>query len=73
MRGSAWAQRKVQCPFWLGDSRTTIRCEGPFDGARINLVLMGENGVRRHEEIFCADKWENCEICDMIKRAKYED
>lgn len=73
MRASWWAQVYVKCPFFRGDSHHSIRCEGPFDGAGIYLTMPSAEEVRKHEEIFCAEAWEKCEICRMIRAAKYDD
>ena len=71
MKASLWAQRNVKCPFFRGDSATTVKCEGPFDGSKVILVL--SEGARKHEEIFCAEHYRKCEIYRMVMEAKYEE
>ena len=70
MTQSKWARTHVRCPLWRGNEARRIGCEAPFDGATI-LLQQGEKNTRRHMEIFCCKRYENCEIFRMVIENKY--
>ena len=62
----------VTCPFFRGHTVTDIGCEGITDETTIRLLFKNKQSRNRHEEIFCADKYTNCELYRAIME-KYEE
>lgn len=64
----------VKCPFYLTETRTCISCEGFCDACKnIRIGFNSGRDLKRHKEIFCKNKYANCEIYNAINTAKYED
>ena len=63
----------MKCPFWRWDYVRCVACEGPFDGTGVHLTFEELEEQKKHMELFCADKFEYCEIYRMVKEAKYDE
>lgn len=63
---------EVKCPFYQNVAMKSITCEGITEDC-VTKVLFNTPQLRdEHCNIFCTNKYENCEIYQMLWR-KYED
>lgn len=60
----------AKCPFFVGDSRTAVRCEGGAQGRIIIQKFASEEEKRRFQKRYCFDESCWCEIAALI-REKY--
>lgn len=63
----------IKCPLFKKiKGGTVIVCEGPYDGClSISLAHQNKIEMKKQCNIFCCDKFCNCEIYRMICDAKY--
>lgn len=73
MGQGSWKKGYVQCPFYVGDGKKSILCEGIFDRSRVASTFRRRADFHRQLEIYCCGCWEKCEIAVAIKEAKYPD
>lgn len=70
-------EKKIRCPFFRKEDRQRhkIVCEGLGDAASIswNFDSRDERQRIRQMEIFCQDRYPNCEVYRMIRESKYDD
>ena len=62
----------AKCPFFFSCAKLTITCEGITDSCRLKLSFVDEKEKNRHREIFCDNRYNYCEIYQMLEK-KYED
>lgn len=63
----------AKCPFYRRKEKQKIVCEGPYDDCLSLIQTFGSNVNRDKQlEIFCGDRYKNCEIYRMIMESKYE-
>ena len=62
----------VKCPFYKGSNEKKISCEGITDDCIIILSFNSKAKRDIQKEIFCNQKYKNCEVCRMLLE-KYED
>lgn len=62
----------IRCPYFRMHSAMEIGCEGIVEGTTLRLAFMTGAGRNRHEDIFCAAKYENCELFRAISE-QYEE
>lgn len=62
-----------QCPFFLFAGRKSVGCEGITEDCFVRLVFKSEEKTKEHKEIFCEERYKNCEIYRMLMREKYEE
>lgn len=71
-----WREGKVRCPFFRREDRQKhkIVCEGLGDAKSMSWNFANEDERQRIRqlEIFCQDRYENCEVYRMIHNSKYE-
>ena len=73
MSGS-YIQSDVICPFYKYDNgQTNIICEGITDECSTALAFRTRAAFKKHIELFCCEKYKNCEIARAIVDAKYID
>ena len=67
-------QKYVICPFFRKDDQNGRRivCEGITTGSTIEQRFGSEADYRLHLEVFCCDRFRNCEICEILLK-NYED
>ena len=73
---NSWLRSSVVCPFFLADdSKRTIRCEGPVDNSRLDLIFDTKEQMRFHMEGWCSSEkaCEKCEIYQMLIEKYRED
>lgn len=63
----------VKCPFFLSSSKRTISCEGITDDCTTTLNFSSREKRNAQLRIFCADKYEYCEIYRMLEEMYEED
>lgn len=63
---------RIRCPFFRGHTSRDIGCEGLSEETSIRLIFPGKSARDRHEEIFCINRFENCELYRAILE-KYEE
>ena len=72
-----WREKVALCPFFLReDSRThKIICEGLGDAECMAWYFRKKDERQRIRqlEIFCQDRYQNCELYRMIRESKYDD
>jgi hypothetical protein len=62
----------IQCPFFKELAKKGVSCEGLTDDSIIKLWFSSPKSLDLHTEIFCCNRYQNCEIYRMLE-AKYED
>ena len=62
----------VKCPFYLRLSEQSITCEGITDNCVTKTIFNSKKEKRKHRNIFCCNKYQNCEIYGMLEK-KYEE
>jgi hypothetical protein len=65
-RASGWGAVNVQCPFWKGETRRAVVCEGLLAGERIRRIFPGQEGKRRLMEARCCRDYERCQIFQLV-------
>ena len=68
---STYETAEFKCPFFEKDEPYAITCEGVTDASRISVRFTRRADRNRQAEIFCKNKYENCEIYRMLMM-KYE-
>ena len=63
---------EVKCPFYQNVAIKSITCEGITDDCVTKILFTTSQLRGEHCNIFCTNKYENCEIYQMLWR-KYED
>jgi len=62
---------RILCPYWVAHSRHEIHCDWVEDESRLILRYKHSRDRQRQEDVFCAGKWDHCEICRMLRQ--YDD
>ena len=63
---------RVRCPFYrTDDGGRSIVCEGFIDDSCVTLTYRFSHLFEKQLSIFCADRFENCEVYRMLME-KYE-
>jgi hypothetical protein len=60
-----------QCPFWRELRGQRVGCEGLTDHCRIILCFDAPETKQQHEEVFCCEHYDYCEIYNAVLEAKY--
>lgn len=68
---SSYGTEEIKCPFFRRHDRQMIGCEGITHDSIIRIVFNSRRGRDKQEDIFCKNKYENCEIYRMLM-LKYE-
>lgn len=58
---------RVLCPFFRGHTPTAIGCEGITDETLLKLIFPCRDARDRHEDIFCMEHFEKCELYRAIE------
>ena len=61
----------AKCPYFLGDTRQKIICEGMLSRTRCMLHFEGEPDKLRHEAHFCSGVWDKCPMALSVTAHKY--
>lgn len=75
--GTSWRAEKVLCPYFRHEDRQKhkIVCEGLGDAKSIAWNFSNEDERQRilQLEIFCQNRYQNCELYRAIQTSKYDD
>lgn len=68
-----WSSTYVQCPFYAGETRQSVACEGLEPGERIRRVLPGESVKREMMLQLCKNinGFDQCPIYRLVA-SKYD-
>lgn len=70
---TCWNAWYAKCPFFrTDDGRNTITCEGITDACTFSLRFTKKSDFEKRMEVFCMQKYENCEVYRMIAE-QYEE
>ena len=61
----------VSCPYYKGEEKQKIFCEGVLEGSAIHLAFDTNPNLKDHKNRFCKKCWEQCLLADMLNR-KYD-
>lgn len=71
MASGSYRQVYIGCPFYrYDDGKRKIRCEGIVDDSNIVLDFKKREDYELHINIFCCDKYKNCEVYRMLMDIK---
>lgn len=62
----------IKCPFYKSMAQKSITCEGITDDCITKLLFVSPEKRDMHREIFCDNKYKNCEIYSILEK-KYEE
>lgn len=65
-----WESYTVRCPFYQGENKRNIRCEGLTAGTA-TLTEFPEGGKLKFKRRFCDRSYNICPLCDTLRK-KYE-
>ena len=72
-RKHGYRQVYIKCPFYRDYTPDVIRCEGIMDGTALSLSFGNRTDHDRHMDVFCQEKYQNCELYRMVMDARYEE
>lgn len=61
----------VKCPYYKGEERQVIFCEGVEDGTALRLGFSTPAGIADYKSRFCKGRYCGCRIVGMLDR-KYD-
>ena len=61
-----WAAVHVKCPFWKGETRRAIVCEGMVSGETIRRIMSGEDEKKRMMRKLCCKDYEQCKLFQLL-------
>lgn len=62
----AWNSTEVRCPFFKGQTRWAIVCEGFYVGENIRRCMISEARKRAIMEELCCRNYENCPWFQLV-------
>ncbi len=68
----AYNESLICCPFYKSMAQKSISCEGITDDCITKLIFDSSDKRDLHREIFCNNRYSNCEIYTMLEK-KYAD
>lgn len=63
----------AKCPYFVGSKKTKITCEGITEGCVTILEFFTNEKRQQHRNIFCDNKYQNCEVCRMLDEKNEEE
>ena len=57
----------AKCPYFQRSEKRKISCEGVTDGCTTNLEFKTKAKRNLQRELFCDDKYTNCEVYRMLE------
>lgn len=74
MPGGSFIKAYVKCPFYLTDDGVRrVTCEGVVDGNNLTSCFVQKADYEVQMNVFCCQRYENCEIYRMLMENKYEE
>ena len=73
--GSYKGKADVLCPFYKFDDwkKRRIVCEGLVDQSTLALTYRLRNDYETQLDVFCCERYKNCEVFRMLMEAKYDE
>lgn len=67
--------RRAVCPYYLGDEKCKIFCEGVADNTTVHLNFDSRKNLKMYANKYCCvlDNYKNCRLCDMLELKHYKD
>lgn len=62
----------AKCPYFVGSKKTNITCEGLTEDSVVILHFNTNEKKQQHRNIFCDNKYHNCEVCRMLDEKNEE-
>lgn len=62
----------IKCPFFRGHTHLEIGCEGITSETNLRLIFSAKVKLLQHEQIFCCEHYQNCELYEAIIK-QYEE
>lgn len=62
----AWSCANVQCPFYKGETRRVIVCEGFYRRENVRRCLPNEGMKRKVMEELCCGRYETCPWFQLV-------
>ena len=66
MINHSWTQVDVQCPFWKGETRKAVVCEGILAGERIRRIMTDEKAKLALMRKLCCKDYQMCQIFQLV-------
>lgn len=74
MPSGSYMQVYVKCPFYNSDNGCSrIICDGVFPGSRMHHCFRKRRDFKLQLEIFCCERYQNCEVYQMLEKQFEED
>lgn len=61
----------VKCPYYKGEEKQKIFCEGVLEGSAIHLAFDTNPNLREYKNRFCKGRYNRCLLAEMQNR-KYD-
>jgi hypothetical protein len=71
-RDTAYASKRVLCPYYLAETQQDIKCEGVEESASSRLSFKCREDKKSYQERYCCNVWKDCRLADMLER-KWEE
>jgi hypothetical protein len=72
-RNDGYRQAYVKCPFYRGYTKNAIKCEGFMEGVGNTVTFADHKDHSKHMDVFCQMYYKNCEVYQMVMKARYEE
>lgn len=56
----------VDCPFYLGETREKIRCEGIVPGSWIHFTFRDGKAKHKYERTYCCERYRACKLFQLL-------
>lgn len=68
---SEWSDILVKCPYYKGEVKQMLFCEGVQDGSAIHLAFDTKPNLKAYKNRFCKSCYNKCLLAEMLNR-KYD-
>lgn len=58
----------VKCPYYKGEEKQMIFCEGVQEGSAIHLAFGSSTNLKEYKNHFCKGCWSQCRLAEMNNR-----
>ena len=66
MSDHSWKDADVRCPFYKGNTRKAIVCEGLLKGENIRRMFGREDKCAKTMKRFCCASYEECQVFQLV-------
>lgn len=63
-----WTDVLVKCPYYKGEEKQMIFCEGVQEGSAIHLAFDTSTNLKDYKNRFCKKDYNRCLLADMHNR-----